>query len=41
MPVTPATVMPEEAKAVPLCLGHHYPFKVGQALDAVTGKRRR
>jgi hypothetical protein len=31
-------LMPEEAKAVLLYLGRRYPFEVGQALDAVTGK---
>jgi hypothetical protein len=33
-------LMPEEAKAVLLYLGHRYPFEVGQAMHAVTGKRR-
>ena len=31
-------LMPEDAKAVLLYLGHRYPFKGDQALDAVTGK---
>lgn len=33
-------LMPDEAKAVLLYVGHRYPFEVGQALDAVTGKWR-
>jgi hypothetical protein len=31
--------MPEAAKAVPLYLGHRYPFEVGDALDVVTGRK--
>ena len=32
-------LVPEEARAVLLYLGHRYPFEVTQALDAVTGKQ--
>jgi hypothetical protein len=32
-------LMPDEAKAVLLLLGHRYPFEVGRAIDSVTGKR--
>ena len=31
-------LMLEDAKAALLYLGHRYPFEVGQALNAVTGK---
>jgi hypothetical protein len=32
-------LMPEDAKAVLLLLGHRCPLKVGQAIDSITGKK--
>jgi hypothetical protein len=32
-------LMPDEAKAVLLYLGHRYPFEVNQAMDTVTGRK--
>ena len=32
-------LMPDEAKAVLLLLGHRYPFEVTRAMDSITCKR--